>query len=314
MLKFYILTNEVFMEEKIKIERLKKEKNAIILAHYYQKDEIQEVADFVGDSLALSIEASKTDADIIVFCGVKFMAETAKILSPNKKVLLPVFGAGCPLADMATQENVLKMKNEIGKASIVSYVNTNVDVKMISDICCTSANAINVVKSLDSEKILFVPDKHLGAYVKQNVKDKEIYLFDGYCSVHDSFTKKDIQDLLKLHPNAKVCVHPESPLEVIELADFVGSTAGIINYCKQSNAKEFIIATEKGIVFELKRQAPDKTFYTLGTKAVCANMKKTMLKDVVNALENEVHEITLSNDQIQKAKKPIERMIQIKRQ
>lgn len=299
---------------KEKIHALKTNKNAVILAHYYQRDEVQEVADFVGDSLALSIEASKTNAKIIVFCGVKFMAETAKILSPQKKVLLPVSNAGCPLADMATSENVLKIKQEIGDVSIVSYVNTNVDVKMISDICCTSANAINVVKSLESEKILFVPDKHLGAYVKKDVRDKQIYLFDGYCLVHDSFLKQDIESLLVLHKYAKVCVHPESPMDVIELADFVGSTAGIIKYCKESNAKEFIIATESGIVCELKKQAPDKDFYTLGSKAVCVNMKKTTLKDVVNALENEVHEINLTDEQIQKAKKPIERMIEIKRQ
>lgn len=301
-------------ELKEKIHELKTNKNAVILAHYYQRDEIQEVADFVGDSLALSIEASKTNAKIIVFCGVRFMAETAKILSPQKKVLLPVSNAGCPLADMATSENVLKIKQEIKDVSIVSYVNTNVDVKMISDICCTSANAINVVKSLKSEKILFVPDKHLGAYVKNNVKDKQIYLFDGYCLVHDSFSKDDIENLLVLHKTAKVCVHPESPMGVIELADFVGSTAGIIRYCKESTAKEFIIATENGIVCELKKQAPNKIFYTLGPKAVCVNMKKTTLKDVFNALENEVHEINLTDEQIQKAKKPIERMIEIKRQ
>ncbi|MGE4547032.1 MAG: quinolinate synthase NadA [Desulfurella sp.] len=297
-----------------KIQKLKKEKNAIILAHYYQRDEVQEIADFIGDSLALSIEASKTNASMIVFCGVKFMAETAKILSPDKKVLLPVLDAGCPLADMATAENVMKIKNEIGDVSIVSYVNTNVDVKMISDICCTSANAINVVKSLESKKILFVPDKHLGVYVKRNVSDKEIYLFNGYCAVHDSFNRKDIEDLLVKYPNAEVCVHPESPLEVIELADFVGSTAGIIKYCMESNSKEFIIATESGIVFELKKQLPDKNFYTLGTKAICVNMKKTTLKNVADALENEIYEIDLTDEQIQKARKPIERMIAIKRQ
>jgi quinolinate synthase len=297
-----------------KIQKLKEEKRAIILAHYYQKDEVQEIADFIGDSLALSIEASKTNASTIVFCGVKFMAETAKILSPDKKVLLPVLDAGCPMADMANSENVMKMKDEIGDVSIVSYVNTNVDVKMISDICCTSANAINVVKSLDSKKILFVPDKHLGAYVKKNVSGKEIYLFNGYCAVHDSFNKHDIQNLLAKYPDAKVCVHPESPLEVIELADFVGSTAGIIKYCKESNAKEFIIATESGIVFELKKQLPDKFFYTLGTKAICVNMKKTTLKNVADALEHEIYEINLTDEQIQKARKPIERMIAIKRQ
>lgn len=299
---------------KDKISKLKKEKNAIILAHYYQRGEIQEIADFIGDSLALSIEASKTNANIIVFCGVRFMAETAKILSPNKKVLLPVIDAGCPMADMAVAENVMKIKAEIGDVSIVSYVNTNVDVKMVSDICCTSANAINVVKSLEAKKILFVPDKHLGAYVKKNVSDKEIYIFDGYCAVHDSFNKQDIQNLLVKYPKAKVCVHPESPLEVIALADFVGSTAGIIKYCKESNSKEFIIATESGIVFELKKQLPEKVFYTLGSKAICINMKKTTLKNVADALEKEIYEISLTDEQIQKARKPIERMIAIKRQ
>ncbi len=296
-----------------KINRLKKEKDAIILAHYYQRDEVQTIADFIGDSLALSIQAANNDAKMIVFCGVRFMAETAKVLSPDKKVILPVIDAGCELADMANASNVLKMKEETGAQSIVSYVNTNIDVKMISDVCCTSANAINVVKSLESKKILFVPDKHLGEFVRSNVPDKEIYLFDGYCYVHDSFRKSDIQDLLNVHRNAKVCVHPESPLEVIEMADFVGSTAQIIHFCKQSSAKEFIIATESGIVFELKRQAPDKIFYTLGQKSTCKNMKKTTLKDVANALEREIYEIKLSDEQIAKAKKPIEKMVAIRR-
>ncbi len=297
-----------------KIDWLKKEKKAIILAHYYQRDEVQAIADFIGDSLALSIQAANNDAKMIVFCGVRFMAETAKVLAPDKKVLLPVESAGCELADMANASNVLKMKEETGAQSIVSYVNTNIDVKMISDVCCTSANAINVVKSLESKKILFVPDKHLGQFVQANVPDKEIYLFDGYCYVHDSFKKQDIEDLLNLHPDANVCVHPESPLEVIEMADFVGSTSQIINYCKQSSAKEFIIATESGILFELKRQAPGKIFYTLGPKSICKNMKKTTLKDVADALEQEIYEIKLSEEQIAQAKKPIEKMVVIKRQ
>ncbi len=298
---------------KSEIEVLKKQKNAVILAHYYERSEIQEIADFIGDSLALAQIAKDTDADMIVFCGVKFMAETAKILSPKKKVLLPVFDAGCPMADMATKEAVLKKKEELGNPVVVSYVNTNADVKSVSDICCTSANAVNVVQSLKEDKILFVPDKNLGEYVKENVKDKDVYLWDGYCPTHELFSLKELENLKKEHPNARVAVHPESPKAVRDAADFIGSTSGIINYAQNEDADEFIIGTEEGVLFELKRTTTDKQFYIIGKSSICENMKKTKIEDLYNALKLERYEITLDREIMEKAYEPIKRMVEIKR-
>ncbi|AEA34510.1 quinolinate synthase NadA [Hippea maritima] len=300
-------------ELKKEILKLKKEKNATIVAHYYQNDEIQEIADIRGDSLALAIEASKLDSDIIVFCGVKFMAETAKVISPKKKVLLPVLSAGCPLADTAKKEAVLKRKKELNNPAIVSYVNTNVDVKTISDICCTSANAVNVVKSIKEKRILFVPDKNLGEYVKEQLKDKEIFLWDGACPTHDEFKVDDLKKLKKEHPQAKIAVHPESSKALRDAADFVGSTSGIINYATRTDADEFIIGTEEGILYELKLRNPSKKFYIIGGKAICYNMKKITLKELYEALKEEKHEILLDDETIELAKKPIEKMIAIKR-
>ncbi len=299
------------LNEEIKL--LKNKKNAIILAHYYERDEIQDIADIIGDSLALAQEAAKTDADIIVFCGVKFMAETAKILSPKKKVLLPVKDAGCPMADMANKESVLKKKEELNNPVVVSYVNTNADVKSVSDICCTSANAINVVKSLKEDRVLFVPDKNLGEYVKENVKEKEVLLWDGYCPTHNDFSINNLMLLKQEHPNAKVAVHPESPKKVRDAADFIGSTSGIINFVRNNSNKEFIIGTEEGVLFEIKRQNKGKEFYIIGKSAICVNMKKTHLEDLYNALKYEQYEIILNKEIEKKAFKPIEKMISIKR-
>jgi len=301
------------MEIESEINRLKKEKNAIILAHYYELDEIQKNADFIGDSLALAQIAAKTSADVIVFCGVKFMAETAKILSPNKKVLLPIKDAGCPMADMATKEEVLKKKKELKNPVVVSYVNTNADVKSVSDICCTSANAVNVVTSLAEKEVLFVPDRNLGEYVAERVKDKVVHLWDGYCPTHEAFSIKELEKLKKRYPKALVAVHPESPKAVRDAADFIGSTSGILGFAQKSGAEEFIIGTEEGILFELKRTTKNKRFYVIGGSAVCFNMKKTHLEDLYGALKYEKHEITLSKDIINKAYEPIKRMISIKR-
>ncbi|WP_035589134.1 quinolinate synthase NadA [Hippea jasoniae] len=298
---------------KNEIIRLKKEKNAVILAHYYQMDEIQEIADIRGDSLALAIEASKLDAEIIVFCGVKFMAETAKVVSPNKKVLIPVIDATCPLADTADKESVLNKKKELGDVAVVSYVNTNVDVKTVSDICCTSANAVNVVKSLKEKRILFVPDRNLGDYVAGEVKDKEIILWNGACPVHEAYDIEQLYDLKNKYPDAAVAVHPESPRAIREAADFIGSTSGIINFVGNSSSKRFIIGTEEGILFELKRNNPDKEFYIIGSRSVCTNMKKITLNDLYLSLKEERFEIKLDKKTIEEAKKPIERMISIKR-
>ncbi len=303
------------MDAKEEIKKIKKEKNALILAHYYQRDEIQEIADIRGDSLALAQEASKTDADIIVFCGVKFMAETAKILSPDKKVLMPVYDAGCPLADMATAESVLKKKMELNNPVVVSYVNTTAEVKSVSDICCTSGNAVNVVRSLKEDRVLFVPDRNLGSYVKEQVTEKEIYLWDGYCLVHEAFNIKDLKSLLDKHPDAKVAVHPESPKDIRDSADFIGSTAGIIKYVAENDDEEFIIGTEEGLLFEIKQNEKNrhKKFYIIGSHAICENMKKTHIENLRDALKFEQYEIKLDEDILIKAKEPIKKMVSIKR-
>ncbi len=301
------------MNIEAEIKKFKREQNAIVLAHYYELDEIQRNADFIGDSLALAQIAADTDADVIVFCGVKFMAETAKILSPEKKVLLPVEDAGCPMADMATKEGVLQKKKELGDVVVISYVNTNADVKSVSDICCTSANAVNVVSSLKEDRILFVPDKNLGEYVKERVKDKEIYLWDGYCPTHEAFNVIELNKLKKQYPKALVAVHPESPKSVRDAADFIGSTSGIIGFVQKSSEREFIIGTEEGILFELKRTAKNKKFYVIGGKSVCFNMKKTHIENLYQALKYGKHQIILENDIMIKAYEPIKRMISIKR-
>jgi len=300
-------------ELKQNILNLKRKKNAVILSHYYQIDDIQEIADIRGDSLALAIEATKLDADIIVFCGVKFMAETAKVLCPNKKVLIPEIESVCPLADMATKDEVLRKKEELENPVVVSYVNTNVDVKTVSDICCTSANAVNVVRSLKEKRILFVPDRNLGEYVKEQVPDKEIILWDGYCPVHEEYSKEELKKLKKEHPKAKIAVHPESPKAIRNMADFIGSTSGIIKYVNKTEANEFIIGTEEGILYELRLNNPNKQFYIIGSSSVCTNMKKITLESLYRALKEEIYEIQLDNRTIELAKKPIERMISIKR-
>ncbi len=300
-------------ELKREILNLKREKNAAILAHYYQIDDIQEIADIRGDSLALAIEAAKLDTEIIVFCGVKFMAETAKVLCPDRKVLIPEIESVCPLADMATKEEVLKKKEKLGNPVVVSYVNTNVDVKTVSDICCTSANAVNVVRSVEEKRVLFVPDRNLGGYVKEQLPEKEVILWDGYCPVHEEYSIEKLEKLKKEHPEAKIAVHPESPKAVRDVADFIGSTSGIINYVNNTDAGEFIIGTEEGILYELRLNNPDKRFYIIGNSSVCTNMKKITLESLYKALKEEVYEISLDKSTIELAKKPIERMISIKR-
>ena len=274
-----------------KIQKLKKEKNAIVLAHCYQNVEIDEVADFVGDSLYLSQQAAKTDADIIVFAGVYFMAETAKILSPDKKVLLPRLEAGCQMADMINLQQIREFKSKHPNIPVVCYVNSTAEVKSESDICCTSANAVKVVKSMNVPKVLFVPDTYLGTYVGEQLKDVEVITYPGYCPTHLRIRPEDILERKKQYPDAEVLVHPECHKEVVKLADFVGSTTGIMKRAKESSAKTFIIVTELGVVERLERDFPDKKFVLVSPKAVCANMKWIHLKDILNSLEAEQHEI-----------------------
>lgn len=294
------------------IRRLKKERNAIILAHNYQVPEVQDVADIVGDSFALSQHAAETDSDVIVFCGVHFMAESAKILSPDKTVLLPVRDAGCPMADMVTAPKLREMKARYPDAAVVCYVNSSAEVKAESDVCCTSSNALKVVASLENKQVIFVPDKNLGSYIASKVKNKEIILWKGFCITHKRVKVEEVQKIRQLHPNAKILMHPECEPEVQKLADFLGSTSAIIKYAGEIPEKDLIIGTEEGILHLLKKQNPDKNFYLLSMGLICTNMKKTRLEDVHSALLNMQHEIHVDEDIRIKALKSLERMLKIK--
>jgi len=290
------------------ITKLKKEKNAIILVHNYQRPEIQDIADFLGDSLELSREAAKTDTKIIIFCGVRFMAETAKILSPGKKVLLPRKEAGCPMADMITLENLRTLKEKYPDAKVVSYVNTNADVKAESDICCTSANAIEVVRNLKTERIIFTPDKNLAAYC-QRFTNKEIIPWNGYCYVHEKIRKEEVRLAKEKFPDALLLVHPECNPSVIDLADEVLSTSGMLNFAEKSDKKRFLIGTEEGLIYRLKKENPGKEFYTAGTAKMCRNMKLTTLNDVYLSLREERYAIELPEGIIKSAQKALMGML-----
>lgn len=305
-------SNAKFSELFEEIRALKKERNAVILAHLYQRPEVQEIADYTGDSLGLSQEAAKTDADVIVFCGVHFMAETAAILSPEKTVLLPEVKAGCPMADMVTADALRLKKAEYPDAVVVCYVNSSADVKAESDICCTSANAVKVVQSIPEDKrILFVPDRNLGHYVGLKA-NRDIILWEGYCNTHDKLTAGDIKAAKKEHSEAVVLIHPECRPDVVALADQVFSTSGMIKYAEQSETQEFIIGTESGILYELQKRCPDKKFYMASNKLVCPNMKATSLDKVKWALEEMQPRIMVPDYIRDKALGAVERMIAIK--
>ena len=295
------------------ITRLKKEKNAVILGHNYQSKEVQEISDFLGDSYGLSVQATKVDADIIVFCGVDFMAESAKILNPRRTVLLPNLKSACPMAAMADVETLRAFKAENPGVPVVSYVNTSAAVKGETDICCTSANAVKIVKSLPDKKIIFVPDSNLGLYVKRYVKDKEILLWPGYCPTHVNIRVADLKALKAQHPDAEVLVHPECTPEVIDFADFAYSTEGIIRHVVSSPRKEFIIGTEGNMNHRLRKEAPGKSFYAVDA-AICPSMREITLENVRDSLLKGQHRMELSEDVIAKAKAPLERMLEAGRQ
>jgi len=294
-----------------RINKFKQEKNAVILAHCYQNIEIDEVADYVGDSLYLSQKAAETNADIIVFAGVYFMAETAKILSPEKKVLLPRMESGCFMADMINAQELRTFKEKYQGRPVVCYVNSSAETKAESDICCTSANALKIVQSLREKEILFAPDRGLGAYIASQLPDKKIISYCGYCPTHMRILPKDILEKKSLYKNAEILVHPECHIEVIKLADYVGSTSGIMSRVKASNSDTFVIATEKGVAQRLQRDYPEKKFILASEKAVCENMKWHALEDVLNALKNEAYEVTVEESLCQKASISINRMMQI---
>jgi quinolinate synthase len=298
------------------IERLKKEKNAVILAHYYQEPDIQDVADYIGDSLGLSQQAAKTDADVIVFAGVHFMAETAKILSPNKKVLLPDLKAGCSLADSCPPHLFRKFKEQYPDHLVITYVNCTAELKALSDIVCTSSNAVQIVESLPKEqKIIFGPDKNLGKYVIKKT-GRDMVLWNGACMVHEIFSREKITKLKSRHPEAKLLAHPECEDAILEMADYIGSTTGLLKYSSNNVAREFIVATESGIIHQMQKENPGKTFIPAPPNNNCAcndcpHMKRNTLEKLYLCIKNEQPEIFVQASIIEKAVKPIERMLEI---
>ena len=313
---FYIkvktIKGRVKMEQKRLIDeiiRLKEERDAIILAHNYQVPEVQEIADIVGDSFALSKHAANTNHKVIVFCGVHFMAESAKILSPEKTVLLPALDAGCPMAEMVTADRLKEMKAKYPEAAVVCYVNSSAEVK--ADICCTSSNAVKVVESIKNKQIIFAPDQNLGSYIAKKVKDKELILWKGFCITHKRVRVDEVKKIKELYPNAKLLVHPECEPAVQALADFLGSTSEIIKQAKELPQKDIIIGTEEGVMHILKKENPDKNFYLLSPGLICANMKKTRLQDVYLSLLNMQHEINIDENIRLKALKSMEEMLKI---
>lgn len=292
------------------LEQLRRQHNAVILAHNYQNPEVQDIADIRGDSLGLSRQAAATEADVIVFCGVHFMAQTAKILSPDKTVLLPDQRAGCPMADMIGLQELRAFKAQHPGAPVVAYVNTTAEVKAEVDICCTSANAVQVVRSLPDEKILFVPDAHLSEWVAEQVPDKQIIAYGGFCPTHVRIKPQTVLEAKRAHPRAEVIAHPECPADLRALADAIRSTSGMITYARESAASEFIVATECGMAYRLQQDIPDKTFHAL-PDIVCPNMKRTTLEKVVASLRDLQFRIEIPEEIRRRALQAVQRMVAI---
>jgi len=290
------------------ILKLKKEKNALVLAHLYEKAEIQEVADIVGDSYFLSKKAMESSKDIIVFCGVKFMAESAKILSPNKRILIPVNDTTCPMADMATVDKLKAMKLRNPKAKVVTYINSNGDIKALSDVCVTSSSAKAILNNIEEEEIIFLPDRNLGSYLQENIQNKKFILYDGFCPVHERVEEEEVLTLKNRYPNFKVLVHPECSKKVRDLGDFIGSTSELIDYSVQDETNGFIVVTEEGVLYQMKEKSPNKTFIPIESGMICPNMKKISMKDLYNCLINEEFEVHIEEELRLKAHKSLENM------
>lgn len=294
-----------------RIQTLKQQRNAVILAHNYQPGEIQDIADYTGDSLGLSVQAAQTDADVIVFCGVLFMAETAAILSPQKTVLLPEIGAGCPMADMINAQQLRELKDQHPEALVVCYVNSTAEVKALSDYCCTSGNALELVRTLPKDRdIIFVPDQNLGGFIVERT-GRDMILWPGYCATHVRIMTADVETARQVYPNAIVLAHPECNPDVRAIADELLSTGQMLKYAKTSDVNEFIIATEKGIIHSLQKQNPGKRFYPVTEKAICPNMKKISLEKVVWALEDMQYQITVPEPVRTDAKRSLDRMLEV---
>ena len=292
------------------IEKLKSEKNAVILAHYYAPEEAQRVADYVGDSFYLAKVAKKTDADIIVFCGVSFMGESAKILNPDKKVLMPDLTADCPMAHMVKPGIIDEMRNKFSDLAVVCYINSTAELKCQSDVCVTSSNAVKIVRSLPNKNIFFIPDRNLGRFVAEQVPEKNIIINDGYCPIHAAITKEQLQEVKKDHPDADILTHPECEPEVLAISDYIGSTADIIDYAKKSDKKEFIICTEDGVNFKLKSDNPDKMFYFVSPAPCCKDMKLNTLENILSVLEKEDKVVEIDEATRLAALVPLDRMLE----
>lgn len=292
------------------IQELKKKKNAVIMAHYYVSDEVQEIADYIGDSYYLSDMATKIDADVIVLCGVSFMGESAKILNPDKMVLVPAQDADCPMAHMATKQAIEKVRAKYDDVAVVCYVNSTAELKALSDVCVTSANALKIVKAIPNKHIFFIPDQNLAHYIAQQLPDKEFIFNDGYCHIHHSLTMEDVQKALKEHPNAELLIHPECKPEVVKLAQYAGSTSGIIEYATKSEHDEFVVATEQGVMYELRRRNPDKKFYTAGN-LICKDMKKITIDNILKVLQECDKEVVMEQELMEQAHQPMKRMLEL---
>ncbi len=294
-----------------KIHELKEKKNAIILAHYYAPSEIQEVADYVGDSFYLAKIAKNSDADVIVFCGVAFMGESAKILNPNKKVLMPDVSADCPMAHMVKAGKIEEMRVKYDDLAVVCYINSTAELKRQSDVCVTSSNAVKIVKALPNKNVFFIPDKNLGRYVAEQVPEKNIILNDGYCPIHVQISVEELLEEKKLHPNALVLSHPECEQKILEISDYIGSTAEIIDFANQSTCAEFIICTEDGVKFKLETDNPNKKFYFTKTSPCCEDMKLNTLDKLLKVLETEEGAIEIDEQTRERAKLPLDRMLEL---
>lgn len=301
------------MDENVvkKIRQLKEEKDVVILAHYYVDGDVQEIADYVGDSYYLAKVATKVKEKSILFCGVSFMGESAKILNPSKKVVMADQNADCPMAHMVTVKRIEEVRREYDDIAVVAYVNSTAEIKSVSDVCVTSSNALKVVSGLKEKNIFFVPDNNLGRYVAQQLPEKNFIFNDGFCHVHKSITLDALLEAKKAKPNAEVLTHPECTMDVLEVSDFIGSTSEIIDYATASDKKEFLICTEMGVFFELMQKNPDKKFYSVGHRQFCPNMKLVTIDKVINALETMAPEVVLPEDMMEKALVPLQKMLEL---
>ena len=295
------------------IKQLKREKNAIILAHYYVSPEVQELADYIGDSFYLSKIAAETDAEVIVFCGVSFMGESAKVLSPGKTVLMPDAGADCAMAHMADPETIEKMRDEYDDLAVVCYINSTAELKRYSDVCVTSANAVKIVRALPNRNIFFIPDRNLARFAASQVPEKHFIFNEGFCPVHEKMKAEEVRRAKEMHPAAEVLAHPECTRELLELTDYIGSTSGIISYAEKRGAKEFIVCTENGVRYELEKRCPDKKFYFPETEPVCRDMKLITPEKILHVLKTGENAVRMEAEICEASRKPLERMLELAR-